>query len=547
MTPAPRISSAAASALLVALVSSLAFQLSCTGQLHGPGDSDDGPGGGDGEPTPVDCTELGPPMLRRLTSVQLRNSLEVIFQDQNVPAGDVLTDPVVNGFRVDATEAVIRDLDAQKLMTYAETVADWAVTQKLGQLVTCDQADPACRRQFIEELGRKVHRQPLAQSTVAAYEELFAAEASFADGAEVVIATMLQSPFFVYRREIGEPDPDRSGTNRLTPYELASNLSYMLTDRPPDDQLMAAAQEGRLSSTDDLVREAERLLATPEGAETLSGFVRGWLETDDLVTRAKVDPTNQLTDEVRQAMLAETDALFVDLFRTGGGVRDLLLAPYTFVNQPLGNYYQLYGAGGTELQRIEIPDGTRAPGILAHGSILVRHALTDSSSPVQRGKLVRERFLCEEIPPPPPNVNPMLGDPMGAVTTRQRYEQHTVDPLCRGCHQRMDLIGFAFEHYDGFGRIRDQEGGVPIDATGELLESPDGDIPLDGVESVSTYLAESAAVEECLVRYMSYYSYGLDGCNQQEILDEVAASGNTLKSIVLGIIRAPQFSRRDVQ
>jgi hypothetical protein len=531
-----------------ALATALAVQLSCTGLLHGPiGGDDDGGGDSPGDPSAPDCSELGPPMLRRLTSVQLRNSLVAIFQDPNVPAGNVLIDPVVNGFRVDATEAVIRDLDAQQLMTYAESVADWAVTQKLGQLAPCQQSDPACRRQFIADLGRRVQRQPLPDASVAAYEELFAQEASFADGARAVIATMLQSPLFIYRREVGERDPDQEGQNRLTPYELASNLSYMLTDRPPDDQLMAAAQEGRLVSTDDLVREAERLLATQESAETLSHFLRGWLETDDLESRAKVDPTNQLTDEVRQAMLAETDQLFVDVFRGGGKVSDLLSARYTFVNQTLGNYYQIFGVGGDGLQRVDIPEGTRAAGLLGHGSVLTRHAQADGSSPVQRGKLVRERFLCEELPPPPPNVNPMLGDPMGAVTTRQRYEQHSIDPACKSCHDRMDPIGFAFEHYDGFGRIRDQEGGVAIDATGVMHEMPEGDVPLDGVDSVSEYLATSSAVEECLVRYMSYYSYGLDGCNQQEIVDGVRESGSSLKSMVLAIIRAPQFSRRAVR
>jgi hypothetical protein len=551
-----RISPASRAAFLVA---SLALQVSCTGILHGAGggggsdDDDDGagPGGGGGgpggSPTAPDCTDLGPPMLRRLTSVQMTNTLEALFRDPNVPAGRVLTDPVVDGFRVDATEAVIRDLDAQQLMNYAEIVADWAVTQKLGQLVTCNQSDPACRRQFVSDFGRRAYRQPLSEESISAYAALFDPEATFADGAKVVITTMLQSPFFLYRREIGEPDPNQQGTQRLTPYELASNLSYMLTDRPPDDALMAAAEQGRLSSVEDLEAEAERLLGTQEAAETFSHFVRGWLLTEDLPERARVDPTNQLTDAIKGAMLAETDAFFVDLMRTGGGVGDFLTAPYTYINQTLGNYYQIYGVSGDQLQRVDIPAGTRAPGVLGQGSILVRHALADSSSPVQRGKLVRERFLCEDIPPPPPNVNPVLGDPNGAVTTRQRYEQHDADPVCRSCHQKMDEIGFAFEHFDGFGRRRDQEGGVPIDSTGVILGRPEGDIPLDGLESVSNYLAGSPAVEQCLVRFMSYYSYGLDGCNQQEILDDVQASGSSLKSVVLSIIRAPQFRSRTVR
>ena len=529
------------------LAAALLLPAACIGQLEGPGGgADDDEGGVDdgGGLTPSDSTDLGRPMLRRLTSIQLRNSLVAIFQDPNVPDGDVLVDPVVEGFRVDATEAVIRDLDTQQLQTYAETVADWAVTQKLGQLAPCDATQADCRRQLVVDLGRRVQRQPLSDASIEAYAALIDAEATFEDGARAMIAAMLQSPMFLYRREIGEPDPDAPGERRLTPYELASNLSFMLTDRPPDEALMTAAAEGRLTGVADLEREAERLLATPEAAETLGQFTRGWLETDDLESLAKSDPTNQLTDEVRRAMLAETDALFVDVVRSGGGVPELIRARYTFVNQTLAGYYGLGGVGGDQPQRVELPDGSRPSGILGHGSVLTRHALADSSSPVQRGKLVRERFLCEDILPPPPNVNPTLGDPMGAVTTRERYEQHAVDPICRSCHDKMDPIGFAFEHYDGFARPRDQENGAPIDATGALAGMPEGDIPLDGVESLTTYLADSPAVEECLVRYLSYYSYGLDGCNQDAIRGDVEQAGSSLKSMLLAIIRAPQFSRR---
>src|ERR1043165_3098373 len=204
--------------------------------------ADPNAGPGNGALVPPDCATRGPRMLRRLSNLQLRNTLAAVFQDPNVPVGDVLNDPVILGFKADATQSVVRDLDAQLIMNNAEGVADWAVQQKLGQLSSCQSMDAGCVRTFIQTLGKKLYREPVASSSVDSYAELFAQETSFADGARAVISAMLQSSYFLYRRELGVRDKD---VYRLTPYELASSLSFMLTDGPPDDQLMQAADQGR--------------------------------------------------------------------------------------------------------------------------------------------------------------------------------------------------------------------------------------------------------------------------------------------------------------
>jgi hypothetical protein len=521
-----------------ALFAAALLALGCEGTVATTGDGDDDPGG---ELVPASCTVQGPRMTRRLTNLQLHNTLQAVFQDPDVPSGDVLTDPVVHGFKVDATQAVVRDLGAQLIMSYAETVADWAVTQKLGQLSPCQSTDDACVRALVESLGKKLYREPVSAESVDAYVAMFAVEPTFADGARAMIAAMLQSPYVLYRRELGTLGDD--GLYHLTPYELASSLSYMLTNGPPDDALMAAAEQGQLASPADLDREVARLLDTPASATAFGTFARDWLVIDDVASRAKLDPTNQLTDAVRNAMPEETARLFVDVLRSGASIAELYTASYTFIDQTLASYYQLGGAGGG-FERVELPDGSRGRGILGHGSILTRHALADSSSPVQRGKLVRERLLCEELAPPPPSVDANLPPPMGAMTTRQRYDQHAQSDFCATCHVLMDPVGFAFEHFDGFGRKRDQENGIPIDSTGTLAGMDEGDIPLDGLDSLSSYLATSPQATACLVRYMAYNAYGLEDCSVDEIDAELAASDGSLESVVLALVHAPQFATR---
>ena len=83
-----------------------------------------GGAGGGGDLTPPACAPRGPRMIRRLSNLQLRNTLAAVFQDPNVPVGDVLNDPVILGFKADATQSVVRDLDAQLIMNNAEAVAD---------------------------------------------------------------------------------------------------------------------------------------------------------------------------------------------------------------------------------------------------------------------------------------------------------------------------------------------------------------------------------------------------------------------------------------
>jgi hypothetical protein len=498
----------------------------CTGQI---GDSAESSGGGSGELAPPSCTTRGPRMIRRLTNEQIHNTLRRAFADDAVPGGNVVTDPVVNGFRVDATQAVVRDLDAQLIMTYAETVADWAVTTKLGQLSSCQAMDAACVRTFVDALGARMFREPVAPAIAETYAKLFTAEASFADGARATIAAMIQSPLFLYRRELGTKQPD--GSYALTPYEIASSLSYMLTSGPPDDDLLAAAAQGRLATRADLDREVARLLAEPASATTFGQFARDWLEVGDLPRRAKVDPTNQLTDEIRAQMLDETASLFVHVLRAKAPLGELFTSSSTFAGDALARYYGL-------------PGTTRATGILGLGSVLARHALADTSSPVQRGVLVRKRLLCEELAPPPPNVEANLAAPTTAMTTRQRYEAHSQATACKSCHTRIDPVGFAFERFDAFGRRRDQDGGLPVDTHGELSGMSDGTIALDGLDSLSAYLARSTQVRECVTRYLSYFALGLDGCSESELRAEIASGDGSLQSIVAAIVHSSHFTSR---
>ena len=200
--------------------------------------------------SPCTTGSSGPRLLRRLSAPEFAASVRDLFGDQSAPVATVFNDPPALGFRVDANGLLVRDLTGQQLMDNAETLARWAVSNRLDSLSTCTTMDAACRQQFINSFGKRAFRGPLSSTRLADYDQLFVAETSFSAGAEAVISAMLQSPYFLYRRELGadSANPPATGDVALTPYEIASSLSYLLIGSMPDDQLMAAADAGSLST-----------------------------------------------------------------------------------------------------------------------------------------------------------------------------------------------------------------------------------------------------------------------------------------------------------
>jgi hypothetical protein len=123
----------------------------------------------------------------------------------------------------------------------------------------------------------------------------------------------------------------------------------------------------------------------------------------------------------------------------------------------------------------------------------------------------------------------------------------------------MDPIGFTFEAYDGYGRIRTEEAGKPVDTSGGLpLMDANGPIgltvPMASVNDLTSYLSVSEQTRACLVNNMSYYAYGIANetkwasaekvCTDHYVRQVARDSGNTLKSVVTGILTAPHFTRR---
>jgi hypothetical protein len=202
----------------------------------------------------------------------------------------------------------------------------------------------------------------------------------------------------------------------------------------------------------------------------------------------------------------------VELFATSvildhaGTESDLLTAPYTFMDAELAPLYGVPAPTTPGFSRVDL-DPTRRAGLLTQVGVMATLGHENQTDPVHRGKFVRERLLCETVPPPPPNANITPPVVTASATTRVRFTQHRADPACAACHSLMDPIGLGFEHYDAVGVWRDTDNGFPVDATGQVNGS-DVAGPFDGAIELSKKLASSQQVKDCFVQTWFAFAHG---------------------------------------
>ncbi|HEU4407516.1 MAG TPA: DUF1592 domain-containing protein [Polyangiaceae bacterium] len=306
-----------------------------------------------------------------------------------------------------------------------------------------------------------------------------------------LVAGALASQLAAADDEIAEElgAPDGRGSHALDAYEIASELSYLLTGTLPDDELFAAADAGALATADQLEAQARRLLATPKARETIAHFVELWLQTQALPQTVKDAAAFPAFDEgVRAAMAQETRDFVARVVESGGSFADLFRADYTVASPALASYYGLPAPGPDGL----VPTaGTPYGGLLTHGGVLAAHSKFLEPGLIERGKFVRSRLLCLDTPPPPPSlmVAPPPADPN--LSTRERFARHSSEEPCRPCHRLIDPIGFGFERFDAAGRHHLDEGGRPLGAEGELVGVDEGGGPFVDVRGLEALLADN--------------------------------------------------------
>lgn len=535
------------------------------GDAGGAADGDDDASGSDagsdasgtGEPTsgepagPCAGIEPGGSVVRRLNRTEFRNTVRDLLGFDGDAAAGLAADPLSFGFDNNAEALGVTMPQAGEYLQTAEKLALWATEDArlpavLGCAADIAAADAAAQREcvaaWLPDFGRRAYRRPLApeeQAALLATYERGAAD-GFADGVQYVLTRMLLSPAFMYRVELGTPVPEDSQVVRLSSWELASRLSYLLWQSMPDDALLDAAAADALTTPAQISAEVDRMLADDRARATVRDYFRQLLELDALAEFSKANYPATLGPLMR----AETER-FVDhvVWDGDGTLRELLSASYTFIPKELAYVYNVLltefpaDAAPGESYRVNLDPSQRA-GLLTHASLMSILATPTSTRPIARGKFVREKLLCAPVPPPPPGVNATPPPPDPNATTRQQYEQHASDPACSGCHATFDGLGFAFEHYSAVGQYRLQDNGMPVDASGSVPDLDIGGPFADGVE-LALRLADSELALRCGARQMARFAYGrVEGTADACTLDTLEAGFIAADGDIQALLRA---------
>ena len=408
---------------------------------------------------------------------------------------------------------------------------------------------PACAKRIIERLVTAAYRRPATSQDVAELMPLYkqGAAKGFDAGIREAMQGVLSSLHFIFRVEETPPGVTPGAVYKIGNLDLASRLSFFLWGTIPDRQLIDVAANGTLSQPAVFERQVRRMLADPRSEALSTRFASEWLRLQDL---AKVEPDAldyPYYDEIlAKSMERETQLLFDHMVRADRPMLELLTANYTFVNERLARHYGISGVTGPAFRQVAYPDDTRR-GLLGQGSILTLTSHGNRTSPVLRGKWVMEVLLGSPPPPPPPNV-PALEKTEGAkdgrlLSVAEQMAMHRANPMCSSCHNIIDPIGLALDHFDVTGAWRIKDRGVPVNSAGMLYDGT----KLSGATELREALMKRSDVlvthfTEMLMAYavgrrVEYY----DMPTIRRIVRTAAPRGYRMSDLILGVANSPAF------
>ena len=417
---------------------------------------------------------------------------------------------------------------------------------------TSREDEESCATDILATLARRAFRRPVTDDDLQVLRGFYHAgrrEGSFDAGIQRAIELILVDPEFLFRLERDPAGLAPATAYRLSDVELASRLSFFLWGSIPDDELLDVAAAGRLGDPAVLERQVRRMLADERSSVLVSSFAAQWLHLRRLRSvTPDVNAFPAFDDNLREALVRETELFLESQLRDDHSVVDLLTADYTFVNERLARHYGIPNVYGSRFRRVTWSDEKRR-GLLGQGSILTVTSLATRTSPVVRGKWILENILGTPPPLPPPNVPPLAETGEGGqppASMRERMEQHRANPVCASCHTRMDPLGFALENFDAVGKWRETEADTPIDASGTL---PDG-TAFDGLPELRDVLVARRAefvttvttklLTYALGRGVEYY----DRPAIRAIVREAELGDYRWSSLILGIARSQPFQMR---
>jgi Protein of unknown function (DUF1592)/Protein of unknown function (DUF1588)/Protein of unknown function (DUF1587)/Protein of unknown function (DUF1595)/Protein of unknown function (DUF1585) len=498
--------------------------------------------------------DVGTKPIHRLSNYEYDNTLRDLLGVELTPGRSFVVEQSEQGFDNLAESLAVGARQYGDYFSAAAevsrlVVADPVLLDRLLPGATPAACDAACLESFVTGFGLRAFRRPLEQWEFTLLTESFQKAVTLGAtpeaAVEQVLRIVLSSPQFLYRFELDQA-PLGSVPRALNSYELASRLSYMLWASMPDDKLFELAASNELLSPDVLSAQVDRLLGDPvRSASLIHSFAAQWLRVGELHGHS-VDPSiyPSWDPQLQSAMQEEVRLFFAEFLHGDRPFADFLTADINYVNPRLAAHYG-FPAPATEEFVQMIETGDQRAGFLGLAGFLTVTSKANRTSPIARGNTVLNALVCLNLELPTNLVVAELPELTGKTTVRQDLELHRANPACSGCHDYIDPLGLALEHFDAIGQYRaDYGGGLAIDAVGTL---PTGET-FDGLLDMSQVLAKDSRVKDCVAQQLFTYGLGRtvgpSGPHLQKAVADWQASAPTLRNLIKSLVRNDTFRFR---
>src|SRR5690606_30611427 len=196
----------------------------------------------------------------------------------------------------------------------------------------------------------------------------------FAAGVQLLLEVWMQAPSSLYRVAHSE--------GLLNGYELATRLSYLLTDNTPSDALLAAAEAGELDTAAGVQRAAAELVASAAATPVFRRFHDETFVPRGL-TSVQFDDSLGLTADLKSRLQQAAHAFFDRQFREQLGLRELLLSQTAFADSELAKLYEVPAPSGSAVAPVTLTDARR--GVFAQLLFLMRYSSNETPNAFMRG------------------------------------------------------------------------------------------------------------------------------------------------------------------
>lgn len=501
----------------------------------------------DGQYPPAPMLLDGDPIytrFMRLTNEQWDRTVQDILQlDASPDQARTFQSPVVGATDFINNEAVLQVTNDmwQQYQLAAESVVEQLTSDDSGITSLYAGND---QREFITLVGRRAFRRPLTESEISRLQAIFdegsalsGSGSTFVRGAGLVVETLLQSPHFLYRTELGTSGQPLNG------YEIASKLSFLLLGTSPSDALLDSAAAGALDTPEGIRSTAEQMLNDPRAAEVALEFHDELFEFWRFSDVVKDVP--EFNTAIRSELEESSRLFFQHIFADGLGLREILTSTQGYVGPQLADLYGIARPSGQSLTLQDL--GPERAGYFSQIPFLLLYGDNEHSDAIHRGVVLNFDVLCANIPPPPGAV-PGLAAPEPNQTDRERVVTSTAG-CGDGCHDAyINPLGFAFENFDGLGRVRTTDEGMPVD-TSSAYPFVEGTLPFASAPELMETMASTQMAHACYTKHLASFALQRDiAASDQPLIDQLTAasmqSGSSVRQLLLELVTTPAFVNR---